>query len=473
MDKADIPFLPASELAGLIEKRDVSPVEAAEAYLERIDRVDGKLNSYITVSADHALESAKAAETEIAGGGYRGPMHGIPYAVKDQFNTRGILTTGGSSILKDFVPQDDATVIANLGRAGGILLGKLNMSEFAMGTAVAHPYGVPHNPWDLARNPGTSSSGSGAATAAFLCATSLGEDTGGSIRGPGAFSGVVGLRPSFGRVSRHGMLGAVWSMDIGGPISRTVEDCAITLGAIAGYDPNDRYTWDAPVPDYLASLEGSVAGMKVGVVRERIDDDQVDEQIKAAVLKAVSTFGELGASVEEVSIPLAPHCSVIFNGIAYTEGASVHRRHIRERLKEYDHNIQIRNLTGSILPAQAYYKAQKLRQVVRRQVLEALEKVDVLLLPTSPILAPPIRTCAGVESKEHLMTELMGRNSWTTPFNLAGVPAISVPCGFSTTDPVLPIGLQIAGRPFDEATVMKAAHAYQQGTDWHNRRPPI
>ena len=473
MDKADIPFLSASELAGLIEKRDLSPVEAVEAYLERIDRVDGKLNSYITVSADHALESAKAAETEISGGGYRGPMHGIPYAVKDQFNTRGILTTGGSSILKDFVPQDDATVIANLGRAGGILLGKLNMSEFAMGTAVAHPYGVPHNPWDLARNPGTSSSGSGAATAAFLCATSLGEDTGGSIRGPGAFSGVVGLRPSFGRVSRHGMLGAVWSMDIGGPISRTVEDCAITLGAIAGYDPNDRYTWDAPVPDYLASLDGSVAGMKVGVVRERVDDDQVDEQIKAAVLKAVSTFGELGASVEEVSIPLAPHCSVIFNGIAYTEGASVHRRYIRERLKEYDHNIQIRNLTGSILPAQAYYKAQKLRQVVRRQVLEALEKVDVLLLPTSPILAPPIRTRAGVESKEHLMTELMGRNSWTTPFNLAGVPAISVPCGFSTTDPVLPIGLQIAGRPFDEATVMKAAHAYQQGTDWHNRRPPI
>ena len=472
VDKADIPFLSATELAALIEKREVSPVEATEAYLERIQRVDGKLSSYITVSGDHALRAATAAENEIAAGRYRGPMHGIPYAVKDQFNTRGILTTGGSSILSDFVPQDNATVIANLDRAGGILLGKLNMSEFAMGTAVAHPYGVPHNPWDLGRNPGTSSSGSGAATAAFLCATSLGEDTGGSIRGPGAFSGVVGLRPSFGRVSRHGMIGAVWSMDMAGPISRTVEDCAITLGAIAGHDPNDGYTWDAPVPDYLAALDGSVAGMKIGIVRERMDDDQMDGEVQAAVVKAASTLGELGASVEEVSVSLAPHCGVIFNGIAYPEGASVHRRNIRERLGEYDHNIQIRNLTGSILPAQAYYKAQKLRQVVRRQVLEALERVDLLLLPTSPILAPPIRTRAGVESKEHLMADLMGRNSWTTPFNLAGVPAISVPCGFST-DPVLPIGLQLAGRPFDEATVMKAAHAYQQATDWHTRRPPV
>ena len=473
MDRADIPFLSASELAALIAKKDVSPVEATEAYLERIERVDGKLNSYITVTGEHALESARRAEQEIAGGSYRGPMHGIPFAVKDQFNTRGILTTGGSSILKDFVPDEDATVMANLARAGGILLGKLNMSQFAMGTAVAHPYGVPHNPWDLERNPGTSSSGSGAATAAFLCATSLGEDTGGSIRGPGAFSGVVGLRPSFGRVSRHGMLGAVWSMDIGGPVSRTVEDCAITLGAIAGHDPNDRYTWDAPVPDYLAALDGNVSGMKIGVVRERMDDDQIDPEIKAAVLKAASTFGELGASVEEVSISLAPHCSVIFNGIVYAEAASVHHRYIRERINEYDHNVKIRNLAGSVLPAQAYYKAQKLRQVVRRQVLEALEKVDVLLLPTSPILAPKIRTHGGIESKEQLMTELMGRSSWTTPFNLAGVPAISVPCGFTTTGLPLPIGLQIAGRPFDESTVMKAAHAYQQSTDWHNRRPPV
>ena len=472
MEKADLPFLSATELASLIERKDVSPVEATEAYLERIQRVDGKLNSYITVSGDHALAAARAAENEIAGGRYRGPMHGIPYAVKDQFNTKGILTTGGSSILKDFVPEDDATVIANLDRAGGVLLGKLNMSEFAMGTAVAHPYGVPHNPWDLGRNPGTSSSGSGAATAAFLCATSLGEDTGGSIRGPGAFSGVVGLRPSFGRVSRHGMLGAVWSMDMGGPISRTVEDCAITLSAIAGHDPNDRYTWDAPAPDYLAALDGNVTGMKMGIVRERVDNDQVDGEVRAAVLKAASLFGEMGASVQEVSIPLAPHCGVIFNGIAYVEGASVHHRYIRERLQEYDHNVKIRNLAGSILPAEAYYKSQKLRQVVRRQVLEALERVDVLLLPTAPMLAPPIRTRAGVESKEHLIRELMGRNSWTTPFNLAGVPAISVPCGFSA-DPVLPIGLQIAGRPFDEATVMKAAHAYQQSTDWHNRRPPV
>ena len=213
MEKKDIPFLTATELSGLIQSGRVSPVEAAEAYFDRIAEVDGKLNSYITVTRDHALEQAREAETEIARGGHRGPLHGVPVAVKDQFNTAGILTTGGSSVLSNFVPDEDATVIANLKQAGAVLLGKLNMSEFAMAEIYHHPYGTPRNPWDLERNPGTSSSGSGAATAAFLCATSLGEDTGGSIRGPANFSGLVGLRPSFGRVSRYGVMGGSWSMD--------------------------------------------------------------------------------------------------------------------------------------------------------------------------------------------------------------------------------------------------------------------
>mgnify|MGYP003323705544 CR=1 FL=1 len=268
MDKKEIPFLTASQLSKLIEKKEVSPVEATEAYLDRIQEVDVKLNSYITVTGDQALESARRAEKEIATGVNRGPLHGVPMAVKDQFNTVGVLTTGGSSILSDNVPEEDATVITKLKSAGAVLLGKLNMSEFAMAEIYNHPYGTPRNPWDLERNPGTSSSGSGAATAAFLCASSLGEDTGGSIRGPANFSGLVGLRPSHGRVSRHGVLGGSWSMDTVGPISRSVEDAAITIQAIAGYDPNDAYTRNVPVPDYRKALTRDIQGVKMGVILE-------------------------------------------------------------------------------------------------------------------------------------------------------------------------------------------------------------
>ena len=473
MERAGIPFLSASELSKLIQSKEVSPVEAVEAYLERIEQVDSKLNSYITVCREEALEAARQAERAIARGERQGPMHGIPVAVKDQFYTEGIRTTGGSSILSDLIPDEDATVIANLKNAGAILLGKLNMSEFAMGDAFYHPYGTPHNPWNLERSPGTSSSGSGAATAAFLCATSLGEDTGGSIRGPATFSGLVGLRPSYGRVSRYGMLGAVWSMDTAGPISRTVEDCAMTLGAIAGYDPKDPYTWNTPVPDYTRALDGDIRGLRVGVIQERVHTDVLEPDVKDSVIKAVSLLGELGASVEEVSLPLTVHSNVIFTPISQVEGAAVHHRGTRERLKDYDHNIQIRNLVGSIVPAQAYYKAVKLRSLLRQQMLEALERVDVLVLPTSSIPASKIPTSAGINSKEEVKANYYGRRSFTMPANLAGVPAISVPCGFTSSQPTLPIGLQILGRPFEDGMVMKVAHAYERNTSWHTRRPPI
>jgi len=425
MDSTEIPFLPATELSALIRSGDVSPVEAAEAYLDRIGQIDGKLNSYITVCRDEALAEAQQAEKEIAAGNYRGPMHGLPVAVKDQFYTKGIRTTGGSAILKDLVPNEDATVVANLKAAGSVLLGKLNMSEYAMGDAFFHPFGTPHNPWDLSRNPGTSSSGSGAATAAFLCATSLGEDTGGSIRGPASFCGLVGIRPSWGRVSRYGVLGASWSMDTVGPISRTTADCAMTLGAIAGYDPKDPSTWDVPVPDYLSMLTGEIRGLKVGVIQERVDTEAVDPEVRDNVVQAIAVLGELGADIQEVSIPLIVHSAAISNTIILTDAAGVHRQGIDEHLGEYDHNIQIRLLVGSIIPAQAHQKAVKLRQVLRQQILDALEKVDVLVMPTSSIPAS------------------------------------------------LPVGFQIAGKPFDEGTLFRVAHAYEQATDWHTRRPPI
>ena len=471
MDSTEIPFLPATELSALIRSGDVSPVEAAEAYLDRIGQIDGKLNSYITVCRDEALAEAQQAEKEIAAGNYRGPMHGLPVAVKDQFYTKGIRTTGGSAILKDLVPNEDATVVANLKAAGSVLLGKLNMSEYAMGDAFFHPFGTPHNPWDLSRNPGTSSSGSGAATAAFLCATSLGEDTGGSIRGPASFCGLVGIRPSWGRVSRYGVLGASWSMDTVGPISRTTADCAMTLGAIAGYDPKDPYTWDVPVPDYLSMLTGEIRGLKVGVIRERVDTEAVDPEVRDNVVQAIAVLGELGADIQEVSIPLIVHSAAISNTIILTDAAGVHRQGIDEHLGEYDHNIQIRLLVGSVIPAQAHQKAVKLRQVLRQQILDALEKVDVLVMPTSSIPASPIPTKAGIGSKQEVLDGLAGRRSFTAPFNVANTPALSINCGFTSQQ--LPVGFQIAGKPFDEGTLFRVAHAYEQATDWHTRRPPI
>ena len=471
MDKKELPFLTASQLSNLIETKEVSPVEATEAYLDRIEEVDPKLNSYITITWEQAFESARQAEQEIAAGKHRGPLHGVPMAVKDQFNTAGVLTTGGSSILKDNVPSEDATVIAKLKEAGAVMLGKLNMSEFAMAEIYNHPYGTPRNPWDLERNPGTSSSGSGAATAAFLCSTSLGEDTGGSIRGPANFSGLVGLRPTHGRVSRYGVLGGSWSMDTVGPISRSVEDAAITIQAIAGYDTKDTYSWDVPVPDYRSALTGDIQGIKMGVIQERMDSPNLDPEFRETVAKAISVLGELGASSEDVSIPLAPNAGALTMSILNVEWANLHRPLFEPNFDELDHNNKIRFLTGSIIPAQAYYKAQKIRAVLRQQILDALEKVDVLVLPTGPVTAPPVESVPGIESKEHSLTGLAGRISFTGPFNLAGTPAISVPCGFSAAG--MPMGLQIVGKPFDEETVLKVAHAYEQNTDWHNCRAPI
>jgi aspartyl-tRNA(Asn)/glutamyl-tRNA(Gln) amidotransferase subunit A len=398
-------------------------------------------------------------------------MHGVPVAVKDQFNTRGIRTTGGSSILAEFVPEEDATVIARLKEAGAVLLGKLNMSEYAMAEIYHHPHGTPRNPWDTAKNPGTSSSGSGAATAACLCATSLGEDTGGSIRTPANWSGLVGLRPSWGRVSRYGVLGGSWSMDTPGPMSRTVEDCAITLQAIAGHDPKDPYTWDVPVPDYRQALDGDIRGIRVGSIAERVESDLLDPEYREAVGKAIAFLGELGATVEPVSLPLTQHSGAVSMGIATMEWAAVHGETFRKHYKELDHNNRIRFPTGSIMPAQAYYKAQKLRALLRQQMLELLERVDVLVLPTGVGPAPLVESAPGVQSKEQALKGLAGRASFTGPSNLAGVPAISVPCGFTASG--LPLGLQIMGRPFEEATVLKVAHAYERNTSWHTRRPAV
>ena len=466
MNKAEIPFLSVTQLSELIKTREVSPVEVVEGYLDRIDNLNDRLHAYLTVCRDEALQAAQESERALARGEYKGPLHGVPVAVKDQLNTAGIRTTSGTPIFNDFVPDEDATVVAKLTSAGAILLGKLNMTEFGT-TSLSHAFDTARNPWDLERFTGGSSSGSGAATAAFMCATSLGEDTGGSVRGPAAWCGLVGLRPTWGRVSRHGLRPGMWSMDTIGPLSRTVEDCAVTLQAIAGHDPNDAYTWDVPVPDYRAALDGDLTGKRIGVVKELLYADVVEPEVREAVSQAANALAELGAHVEEVSIPLTSHGNTI-SSILRVEAPTNYRELIRDRLQEIEHDNRISYLTWSLMPALAYFKALKLRALLRQQVLAALSNADVLLMPTMGIAAPKIEPDSAIDSKEN---SNRNRSGLTTSFSLASAPALSICCGFTSEN--LPIGLQLGGRPFEEQTILNVAYAYQQATDWHTRRPPI
>ena len=459
MEQPDIPFLSATQLASLIEGRQVSPEEALNAYLDRIEQVNPKVNAYITVCADEAMEQARQAGQEIQQGRYRGPLHGVPVAVKDQVHTTGILTTDASKIRADFVPTEDATVVAKLKEAGAVIIGKTNMSEFAIGDSFSSFKGPARNPWDLSRDPGTS----------------LGEDTGGSIRGPASLCGLVGLRPTWGRVSRFGADGACWSIDTIGPISRTVEDCAVTIGAIAGYDPKDPYTRQVPVPDYRQALTGDITGLKVGLVQEYLDPEKsgVDTRVRDAIIAAAGVLSELGAEVRDVSLPLSVNCGVAIRTITHVERVSLHPEWLRERPQDYHHNTRVSFSTANLIPAPVYYKAQKVRAMVRREVLGALEDVDVLIQPTSAAPAGVMSMDGTVASKEQAK-QALHRGGYTGPYSLTGTTAMSILCGFSSEgDGGLPLAMQIAGRPFNEATVLRVGHAYEQATPWHNRLPPV
>ena len=466
MNRSELPFLTVSQLSKLMAAKEVSPVEATAAYLERIEALNGKLHAYVTVTADIAMEAAAKAEQEIAQGNYRGPMHGVPVAVKDQIQTEGILTTGGSPVFSNNIPTEDATVIKNLKAAGAVLLGKLNMTEFAT-TALSHQFDPPRNPWDLERSTGGSSSGSGAATAAFLCGTALGEDTGGSVRLPAAWCGLAGLRPTWGRVSRYGVMPGVRSMDTVGPLARTVEDCALTLAAIAGHDTKDRVSSPEPVPDYQAALASGVKGLKVGIVREMLYTDVVEEEIRKLTLDAVAALQNMGVQVEELSIPLAANAGAI-NGAIRVEAPTTYQELLRDRPGDIAHDNRIGYLVGSIMPAKVFYKALRLRTLLRDQVLEAFNKVDILLSPSNGVAAQLLEPDPIIDSKQKV-----SRTPWllATTFSLANVPALSVPCGFTAGG--LPVGLQLAGRPFEESTVFRIGHAYERATDWHTRRPNI
>jgi aspartyl-tRNA(Asn)/glutamyl-tRNA(Gln) amidotransferase subunit A len=468
----DLAFAGVARQVALIREKRVSPVELVTTYLERIDRFDGRLRAFITVCRESALAAAARAEADAAKGAWRGPLHGIPFAVKDQLDTAGVLTTSGSSLLRANVPAVDATVVERLKAAGAVLLGKLNLTEFALGGTIHFPYGQPRNPWNPEHDPGGSSSGSGIAAAAGLCSMTLGEDTGGSVRSPASYCGAVGLRPTWGRVSRHGCLPAAWAMDQIGPLTRTVEDAAFVLGIIAGYDARDPLTSRRAVPDYRAALAGGPEGLRIGVITELVDGPDTQAEVRSAIRAAAVGLEGLGASVEDISLPLTPLAGAVFMALCDSEAAGRHKPWLATRPEEYDAGTRRRLITAGLIPAVAVHRAARARALIREQVLAGLGTFDLLLAPTSPHPAPAIAShTAPVTSKEEAAKRFFARRSYTTPASLAGVPAMSVPCGFTAAG--LPIGLQLIGRPFAESTVLSAAHAWERAAALSTRRPAL
>ena len=472
MTANDIPFLSAVETRAAISSKQISPVEVVKAYLDRIERLDPQLASYITVCSEEALDAANQAEAKLERGEFQGALFGVPIAVKDQFWTAGTLTTNGSRVYRDFVPDEDATVIAKIKQAGGILLGKLNLSELAMGGTQQPPWGIPANPWDPERTPGESSSGSGAALAAHLCAASVGEDTGGSGRGPAAYCGVVGLRPTFTRVSRYGMTPMCWFFDAASPMTKTVADCALMLGAIAGYDSKDPYTSQRPVPDYTKDLSQSLRGLRFGLIRELHESPDIHPEVKQAIETAIEVFKDAGAEIREVSIPLVPLAGAIFVGIADTEGAGARDEILRHQPGELDRASRTRLQSAALVPAKIYNRAAKARVVLRQQFMQALDQVDVLVSPTSPHPAPKHASLtATFQTAEDVRSRFFFRRAYTGCYALTSLPAISIPGGFTSDN--LPIGLQLAARPFAEGTLFRAGQAFEQATPWHTKLAPM
>ncbi len=469
---AELQWTSVAELARLVATKAVSPVEVVQAHLDRVAAHDGTLKAFITVCADAALAAARAAEAALAAGGPVGPLHGVPIGLKDLFNTAGIRTTGGSTILADAVPAEDATVVARLRAAGAIVLGKLNMHEFAYGPeGLNDHYGLARNPWDpaVARIPGGSSSGSGVAVAAGLVPAALGSDTGGSIRIPAALCGITGIKPTYGRASRAGVLPLAWSMDHVGPMCRSAADCALVLAAMAGYDPADSSTSVLPVPAYAAALTGEIRGLRVGLLR-RFFLESAAAEVGAAVEQAARELERLGAVVDEVDLDGMPEVAPASFAIVAAEALAYHAEWMRTRATDYQPDVRERLRMGAFVSGVHYVRGQQLRTVVRRQVDAALARRDVLLAPTTPLAATVAgETHATVGDGPTDVRSALIR--LTRPFNFTGHPACSLPCGFTAGG--LPIGMQLAGRPFDEATVLRAADAYQRATDWHARRPVI
>ena len=470
MEATELCFLSAGELSRLIQRKEVSPVGVIDAHLARIEATEPVLNSFITLLPEQARAAARQAEAQIRAGNYRGPLHGIPVGLKDLFNTGGVRTTSGSRIFDTFVPAQDCTVASRFQEAGAILLGKLNMHQLAFGPTGENPdYGHMHNPWNPELITGGSSGGSGSAAAAGQCPITMGSDTGGSVRIPAALCGIVGLKPTYGLVSRHGLTPLSWCLDHAGPMVRTVEDAALTLNAIAGYDPKDVASAQVEVPDYTTALTGEARGLRVGVPKEYFEAP-LDPQVAQVVKSAITLLEGLGATVTEVSFPMFSLSQAISGAILMAEAAAnYHDLLAREGDKLYP-PVRLRLEAGLFITATDYLRAQQARAQFNRQARQLLQQVDLLAGPTVPVTAPKLLETQ-VQTGEQWVGTTSALTQYNRPYNLTGFPAISIPCGFSDTG--MPIGLQLAGRPFDELTVLRTAHAYEQATDWHKRRPPV
>jgi len=460
----EIHYLTVAQAAALIRKRKLSPVELTKAYLERIEALDPQLNAFITVTPDLALKQARRAEREIARGDYRGPLHGIPFGLKDIYNTKGILTTGHSRVCIDHVPASDATATRRLYEAGGVLLGKLATHEFAHGgPSFDLPWPPARNPWNLAHFTGGSSSGSGAAIAAGLVAFALGSDTGGSIRGPASFCGLAGLMPTYGLVSRAGVLPNSFTFDHCGPMAWTVEDCAIVLQALAGYDPLDAGSIETRIPNYRAALKGSVRGMKIGVLRHYWEEDlPAHEDLRSAMEEAIRVFRGLGAKVEDCRTrPMMDSLDVKIV-IAESELFSIHHKDLATRPEAFGRDFLGRALPACVFQAADYVAASREHRRIIHENRGLYEKYDVLLTAG---FGPAPRLDA------YRTVNFWQRSNVFTPSNVTAGPALELCNGFSRND--LPLGMQVIGRPFDDATVLRVGHAYEQATAWRARRPRL
>ena len=456
-------FLTIAEAGALIARRELSPVELVQSRLTRIERLDGKLHSFIRVLGDEALAAARSAEAEIIAGRSRGPLHGIPIGLKDIYETKGVPTTGHSKVMIDHVPLRDATVVQRFSEAGAIVLGKLATHEFAFGgPSFDLPWPPARNPWDTTRFTGGSSSGTGAAVAAGLVLGGTGSDTGGSIRGPAAFCGLAGLKPSYGRISRAGVLPLAFSLDHAGPMAWNAEDCGIMLQAMAGYDPADPASGDHPVPDYRASLSGEVKGLRIGLIRHFYEtDNPANEATRRGIAAAVKVFEELGCSVRELRVsPLADWaaCGIM---IMLAEGYAIHEATLRERFSDYGEAFRDRMALAVLTTGADYVQAMRLRRELVAEFATAMADLDLVITAAAASEAPIFDSVGKFA--------ILERPSLTMPFNVTGTPAMSVCCGYTTDG--LPLAFQLASKPFDEATVLKAAHAYERATPWRSIRP--
>lgn len=468
MSANELFFLSAGEASRLIQARKLSPVELTEAFLARIAAIDDKTHSYLTVMADAALDAARRAEKDILAGRWKGPLHGLPYAVKDNYYTRGVRTCAASRLLLDHVPSYNAAAIDKLEAAGAVLLGKLNTWEYGTGNGGVYfdlPFEPARNPWNLDRFTGGSSTGSGASVAAGTAMMALGSDTGGSVRLPAAACGLQGIKPTYGRVSRHGILPNCYTLDVPGPLTWTVEDSALLLRAIAGHDPRDPGSARVEVPDFLEGLEAGVAGLTIGVVRDLGEaNDLLDDSNRAALESMVDVLRSEGAHVVEVTLP-APVAEYrrTSSAINWSESLSIHEKDFLERNQEMGQALREKMMSGFMTRAVDYVAAQRRRRELAQGLDALVRSVDALVLPGAFHVAPPLDDPEKVKA--------FTTDTATPPFNLSGHPGMSVCTGFD--DGGLPTNAQVVGRWFDERTVLRVARAYERATDWRSRRPKL